>query len=56
MNVCIQLIVLGHHVVGDSDYIVREAKWFEQLTAEYSDMIVLQLAGHSHSDEVRLVS
>ena len=42
-------------MVGNSDYIIREAKWFEQLTAEYSDIIALQLAGHTHTDEFRLV-
>jgi hypothetical protein len=51
----LQVVLIGHHVVGNSDYIIREALWFEQLTTSYSDIIVLQVAGHTHTDEFRLV-
>lgn len=50
-----KVILLGHHVVGGGDYIISEAKWFESLTANFSDIIILQLAGHTHTDEFRLM-
>jgi len=50
-----KVVLVGHHVVGNSDYIIREAKWFESLTSNFSDIIILQVAGHTHTDEYRLL-
>ena len=47
---------MAHHVIGSSDVVVDDAKWYEELMVAYHDIIVLQVAGHTHVDEFRLVS
>lgn len=49
-----KVIFLGHHVPGNSDFIVSQSHWYEELMANFSDIIVLHMSGHTHTDEFRL--
>jgi len=51
----IQVVIVSHYPVGNSGAIISEAQWYEQLMIEFSDIVVLQIAGHLHADEFRLV-
>ena len=51
----VQVIIVAHHPVGSGSDILSESKWYEQLMTEFRDVIVLQVAGHNHADEFRLV-
>jgi len=50
-----KVILMTHHVIGNGDFIVSEAVWWEELINEFADVIVLQVAGHTHTDEFRLI-
>lgn len=51
---CEKVILAGHHPPGSNDYMITGSRWFEQLVLEYSDVIVLMPAGHTHIDEFRM--
>ena len=51
----IQVILMAHHPIGGADSIVRLSRWYQSLVIEYSDIIVLQPTGHTHTDEIRMV-
>ncbi len=51
----LQVVVIGHHPVGGS-CIVRESRWWEELMAEFGDVVALHVSGHTHNDHFRLVS
>jgi len=44
-----------HHPPGGSDNLILSSRWFKQIVLKYKDTIILQLAGHTHFDEFRLV-
>jgi len=50
-----KVIMINHHPPGGGDYLIQESKWYEALMVEYSDIVVLQVAGHTHTDEFRLL-
>ena len=50
-----QVIIIGHHPPGRSDFIVQFSRWLTDLHLEFSDVIVLHVAGHTHKDEFKLV-
>ncbi len=54
-NITVQVVVIGHHPVGGS-CIVRASRWWEELMAEYGDVVALHVSGHTHNDHFRLVS
>jgi len=49
-----KVLILMHHPQGHSDNIVNHARWYRQVVAEYSDVILFGLSGHTHYDEVKL--
>ncbi len=44
-----------HHPPGNTDVIHTQTRWYKDVVAEFSDIITLQVAGHTHHDEFRLV-
>ena len=50
-----QVIIINHHPPGTSDYLIHASRWYESLAVNFSHVIVLQVAGHTHTDEFRLV-
>jgi sphingomyelin phosphodiesterase len=50
-----KVIVINHHPPGSGDYIIAESKWYEQVMINFKDVVVLQVAGHTHTDEFRLL-
>ena len=51
-----QVLLLGHHPPGGGDAIVLTTRHFEDLVLEYSDVIMLHVAGHTHNDHYKVVS
>lgn len=49
-----KVLFIGHHVPGNSDFIIRESRWYQDLMANFSDVIFLHMSGHTHTDEFRL--
>jgi sphingomyelin phosphodiesterase len=49
-----KVIFLGHHVPGNSDFIISQSRWYQELMVRFSDIIILHLSGHTHTDEFRL--
>ena len=52
----LQVVLVGHHPTSGGDIVVRHARWLTDLTTAYRDVVVLQVCGHTHNDEFRLVS
>jgi len=50
-----KIFVILHHTPGELDVTMSEAVWLEELLVEYSEPIVLTIAGHTHYDEFRLI-
>jgi sphingomyelin phosphodiesterase len=49
-----KVIMVLHHPISGEDVIVTHSRWYSKLVSEYSDVIVLQMAGHTHNDEFRV--
>lgn len=49
-----KVLIINHHPPG-GDYIIPESYWYESLMVRYRDTVVLQVAGHTHTDEFRLL-
>ena len=45
------MLLLGHHPVGRYDSIVAPTRRLRDLISQYQDVIILQIAGHTHTDE-----
>ena len=46
---------MGHHLPGGGGSIEYNNHFITNLLTEYGDIIIFYLAGHTHSDEYRLV-
>lgn len=44
-----------HHPPGDADVIHTDSRWYQDVVAQFSDIITFQVAGHTHLDEFKLV-
>ena len=51
-----KVILIGHHPPGSADNLITTSRMYIELAREFSDVIVLHIAGHTHFDEFRLVS
>ncbi|ELU13803.1 hypothetical protein CAPTEDRAFT_222101 [Capitella teleta] len=49
-----KVILIGHHVPGNGDFLISQSRRFIDLWREFKDTIVLHVAGHTHKDEFRL--
>jgi hypothetical protein len=47
--------LMSHHPPGGADYLVAGSRWYRDLVLTFSDVIVLQISGHTHYDEFRMV-
>lgn len=50
-----KVILVGHHPPGGADYIISRSRLYERLVLDFSDIIVLQPTGHTHTDEFRMI-
>jgi len=50
-----KVIVIYHHPPGGSSSITSESRWLEKTMVDFSDIVVLQMAGHTHTDEFKLL-
>ena len=48
--------MLGHIPPGGADGLVEFGSFYEEIVQEYSDVIVLMVSGHVHTDEFKVVS
>ena len=51
----LQIMFIGHHPPGGSSSIILPTRDFQTLVANYSDLIVMQVAGHTHFDHYKVV-
>ena len=51
----LQIMFIGHHPPGGSSSIILPTRDFQALVANYSDLIVMQVAGHTHFDHYKVV-
>jgi hypothetical protein len=51
-----QVILLGHHPTGSNGYLLDYGRFITDVHARFSDVIMLHLLGHGHSDTFALVS
>jgi len=51
-----KVIIMGHHPTNSGDYLIDFGYWYKQLALDYTDVIVLHIAGHRHCDAFHLIS
>ncbi|CAH1792333.1 unnamed protein product [Owenia fusiformis] len=50
-----KVIMVGHHPPGGSDAGSAWGKWYNNLIVSYSDLVVLQMCGHTHRDHFHVM-
>ena len=50
-----KVILLGHHTFTGKGFVFYD-EWMNGLFDNYGDVVLFQLQGHSHTDDIQMVS